>query len=507
MKPTRRDLLGAVPASVAAAPQARRPNVLFLMADQLRYDCLGANGNGIIRTPNLDRLAARGANLTRAYVQSPVCVPSRVSFFTGRYPHSHKNRVNYTPYTGQDPMLQKMLQSAGYQTGSVGKLHFHPPTAAHAHSTGFDRVYLDDGVNSTDQFSDYVAWFKTRDARPGIDHRAVAKDVPPGRNPFRSVIAKENTLTAWVGLKSRELIREFAANQRPFFLFSSFFKPHAPYELPEPYDRLYNDVEIPLPRRVDLDHIRTLPLPVQKMILRFTPQYGMDRGRLQWIYRSYYAGVTMVDEEVGRILDELDRTGQAGNTLIIFSVDHGDQLLEHGLFGKNVFFEPSVRVPLLASLPGVIQPGKYDALAESVDVVPSVLDLCGLPVPHRVQGLSFRPLVCGGSYNRREFAFAENIMPEVITRRDGSGHGYAPGKGIDGIEHPDAKMVRSRQWKLNYYPGHAGELYDLENDPGEWNNLYTSAGHQGVVREMKDALLDWMITSDEADQIAPKWLL
>ena len=145
MNLTRRALLRAVPASAGAAAPVRRPNVLFIMADQLCYDCLGVNGNRIIRTPNLDRLAARGANLTRAYVQSPVCVPSRISFFTGRYPHSHKNRVNYTPYAGQDPMLQKMLQSAGYQTGSVGKLHFFPPTSAHAASTGFDRVYLDDG--------------------------------------------------------------------------------------------------------------------------------------------------------------------------------------------------------------------------------------------------------------------------------------------------------------------------------------------------------------------------
>ncbi|MBK5293451.1 MAG: sulfatase-like hydrolase/transferase [Acidobacteriia bacterium] len=507
MNLTRRGLLRAVPASAGVAGPVRRPNVLFIMADQLRYDCLGANGNGIIRTPNLDRLAARGANFTRAYVQSPVCVPSRISFFTGRYPHSHKNRVNYTPYAGPDPMLQKMLQSAGYQTGSVGKLHFHPPTSTHAAGTGFDRVYLDDGVSSTDPFSDYVAWRKAHDPRRGIDHRTLARDVPAGGNPFRSAIGREHTPTAWVGLKSRELIREFASSPRPFFLFSSFFKPHAPYEVPEPYDRLYNDVEIPLPRQVDLDYIRTLPLPVRKMILRFTPQYGIDRRRLQWIYRSYYASVTMVDDEVGRILDELDQTGQARNTLIIFSVDHGDQLLEHGLFGKNVFFEPSVHAPLLASLPGAIRPGICDALTESVDVVPSVLDFCGLPVPERVQGRSFRALVTGGSSNRREFAFGENIMPEVITRPDGSGYGYTPGKGIDGVAHPDVKMVRSPRWKLNYYPGHSGELYDLENDPGEWKNLYSHAGQQGRVRDLKDALLDWMITAGEADQIAPKWLL
>ena len=126
------------------------------MLDQWRLDCLGANGNGIIQTPHLDELASHSANFTQACVQAPVCVPSRVSFFTGRYPHSHKNRVNYTPYEQSEPMIQRLLQDAGYGTDSVGKLHFHPPTAAHARSTGFDTVLLDDGIGRTDRYSDYV---------------------------------------------------------------------------------------------------------------------------------------------------------------------------------------------------------------------------------------------------------------------------------------------------------------------------------------------------------------
>src|SRR5277367_2950818 len=127
---TRRTFL-ASGAAAQAAP-TWRPNILFLMADQFRYDCLGANGNGIIGTPNLDRLAARSANFSQASVQSPVCVPSRVSYFTGRYPHSHKNRVNYTPCNPGEVFLQRMLHDADYQTGSVGKLHYYPPTAEHA---------------------------------------------------------------------------------------------------------------------------------------------------------------------------------------------------------------------------------------------------------------------------------------------------------------------------------------------------------------------------------------
>ena len=124
------------------------------MFDQWRFDCLGANGNGLIKTPNLDSLAARSANFSHTFVQAPVCVPSRISYLTGRYPHCHKNRVNYTPYRGAEPMLQRLLQQAGYKTGSVGKLHFMPPTAQHARTMGFDLVQLADGIPRMDRYSD-----------------------------------------------------------------------------------------------------------------------------------------------------------------------------------------------------------------------------------------------------------------------------------------------------------------------------------------------------------------
>ncbi|MCP5111013.1 MAG: DUF4976 domain-containing protein, partial [bacterium] len=138
----------------------------------------------------------------------------------------------------------------------------------------------------------------------------------------------------------------------------------------------------------------------------------------------------------------------------------------------------------------------------------SVLDLCGLPVPEHIQGRSFAPLVAGNRslYDPREALFAENIMPEVITNGD-EGYFFVPGEGVGGIRHPDAKMVRTNRWKLNYYAGHGGELYDLENDPGEWDNLYDDPAHQQIARELKGVLLDWLISADENDQIARKWLI
>jgi arylsulfatase A-like enzyme len=223
----------------------------------------------------------------------------------------------------------------------------------------------------------------------------------------------------------------------------------------------------------------------------------MDRTRLQWIYRSYYASISMVDYEIGRILDELERSARARDTIVIFTTDHGDQLLEHGLVDKNVFFESSVHVPLLVRFPGRLEPAKRRELTQTIDIVPSVLKFCGLPVPSAVEGQSFGP---------REMVFSENIIPEVITggKLD---YNFVPGEGIKGIRHPDAKMLRTGRWKLTHYPGHGGELYDLANDPGEETNLYADAGHQATVRDLKGALLDWMITADENDQIAPRWLL
>jgi arylsulfatase A-like enzyme len=467
------------------------------MSDQFRTDCLGANGNRIVRTPNLDRLAARSANFANAFVQAPVCVPSRISFFTGRYPHSHKNRVNYTPCDTREVIIARLFQQAGYQTGSVGKLHFHPPTADHARDTGFDRVQLDDGVGFTDRNSDYVKWRNQHDPQAAINYNAVVKKPAPGVNPFRAQIDYQFTPTAWTGDQSCAMLRELASGPKPFFLFSSFFKPHSPHTVAAPFDSMYSSAEIPLPPPCTLDEIHRLPLPVQKQILRGKPEYDIDRARLEWIYRSYYGGVSMVDREAGRILDELERSGKAQNTIVVFTSDHGDQLLEHGLEGKNVFFESSVRIPLLVSFPSRVHPGRREEFVEAIDVMPELLHLCGIPVPKNCQG---RGLV------DREAVFSENVIPEVITG-GALDMPFVPGQGVAGIRHPDSKMVRTRRWKLTHYPGNGGELYDLESDPHESRNLYTDPAHQNIVREMKDRILDWQITADENDQIAERWLV
>ncbi|MCA9024117.1 MAG: sulfatase-like hydrolase/transferase, partial [Planctomycetaceae bacterium] len=391
------------------------------MTDQHRWDCIGANGNALIKTPHLDQLAAEGANFTHCFVQAPVCVPSRVSFFTGRYPHSHKNRVNYTPLDRREVLMQARLQEAGYATAVVGKLHYHPPDVREAKGTGFDDVELHDAVPPLDEFSAYVAWRREHDPLSHLRYRAIAEEIPPGKNPFRQAISEEHTETSWTGLRTRHYIKKLAKSDKPFFLFSSFWKPHSPFEVPQPFDAMYDDVEIPLPEPMSLDDITRLPPPLRLLILRGKPVYDTDRERLQWIYRSYYGAISHIDREIGRIMETLEEAGVADNTIVVFSSDHGDQLLEHGLMGKNCFFESSVRVPFIIRFPQHVEPAKYDELVESIDLLPTLFELIGLPEPYENQGESLVPLIAESdqTYVPRQAVFSENVIPEVITSGSG----------------------------------------------------------------------------------------
>ena len=510
-------------ASTTPRPTAKpgSPNILFIMTDQQRYDCVGANGNAIIQTPHLDALAAASANFSHCFVQSPVCTPSRACFFTGRYAHAHKNRVNYTKLPETETLFPKLLQAAGYRTGIVGKSHLYydyPPTPEEARRTGFDDVQLHDGARSVDEWSDYAKWRDANDpkAREAY-YREIVRDVPelkaklgPEDNPYRTVIDAQYTDTAWTGKQTRQQLAAYAKSEQPFFLFSSYWKPHSPFEVPAPYDSRYTDVDIPLPDRESLEDIKAMPPHVERMIRRSEllgrpPENEMDHETLQWIYRSYYGSITHIDDEVGATLKTLYDLGLADNTIVVFASDHGDQLLEHGMMGKNVFFEGSVRVPFMIRYPEHIQPGAYDELIETIDLLPTLFDFCGLETPYHAHGTSLAPLITGrvAEYTPRDCVFSENVMPEVFANR----HNFEKGKGVFGVRHPDAKMVRTKRWKYNYYPPQYEELFDLEKDPGEHQNLAYDPAHRAIRDEMHGRMVNWLITASETDQIAPHWLV
>lgn len=512
--------LGAPARAGQSSPRPGSPNILLIMTDQQRYDTLGANGNPLVHTPHLDRLAAESANFSHCFVQSPVCVPSRACFFTGRYAHAHRNRVNYTRLAPTETLFPRLLREGGYRTGLIGKTHLYyeyPPTSEQARRTGFDDVELHDGVSQTDPWSAYAAWRRQHDPRADIPHRATVEEDParkaalgPKDNPFQTLIDAEWTDTAWTGLRTRQRLSHYAESGTPFFLFSSFWKPHSPFEVPAPYDRMFSDVDFPLPRRETRESIEAMPPHLSRFILRNEARgrkadFDLDHERLQWIMRSYHGSISHIDTEVGAILDTLEATGLAENTVVVFVSDHGEQLLEHGFLGKNVFFEGSVRVPFMMRLPGRITPGRYDDLVMSIDLMPTLFDLCGLEIPIHAHGRSLAPLVGASDqpWAARECVYCENIIPEVFT----SEFPYRKGEGVMGVRHPDGKMVRTRRWKYNYYPPGHEELFDLENDPGEFTNLARDPAHADTLGELRCRMMDWLITGTETEQIAEKWLI
>ena len=473
------------------------------MTDQQRYDCLGCNGNEIIKTPNIDRLAKQSANFTSFFVQAPVCVPSRQTFFTGRYPRHHKNRVNYTSMNDDMTLVQNRLQKEGYKTGFVGKLHYFPPTKEYALSTGFDCGMLHD-AGPTDKYSDYITWLKEHVTNfDSKNYRVCRRDV---KNPYVTLLPEKYHETTWCGEKTRETLKSFAETDEPFFLFSSYWKPHSPFEIPYPWATMYDDADIELHERVDEEYINKLPPPVKKLALRGGDHYKLSREEILWKYRAYYGAISQIDNQVGLTLKKLDDYGLSDNTMVIFCSDHGDMMFAHGMMGKNIFFDEAIHAPFMIKYPGKVKPGIYDDLIESTDVLSTVFDLCGIQTPYENEGKSFAKLLSegniGSEYIPREYVFAENIIPEVHT--GGFDFSYEKGKGIKGIRHPDAKMVRSRKWKYNYYIDYE-ELYDLENDPNEMKNLAGMNEYNETIAGLRKELLDWMITSDEADQIATRW--
>ena len=361
----------------------------------------------------------------------------------------------------------------------------------------------------SNKYSDYVAWLDKQGALPpGGNYRACRKDHP---NPYTAALEDRYHETTWCGEQSRAFLRRLAGAGQPFFLFSSYWKPHSPFEVPEPWASMYNDTEITPPRKVSAAYIESLPPGLRLFALRDGGREMSDEA-LAWQYRAYYGAVSQIDREVGLTLDLLDELGRGRDTIVIFCSDHGDVMREHGMTGKNTFFDSAVHVPFMIRCPGVIQAGRYEQLTESTDLLGSLFSLCafgahcGLEAPYSSQGRDFSGLISGSCrpYEEREYVFAENIIPEVITGN--KDFYFVKNRGIKGIRHPDAKMIRSKQWKYNYYAGDE-ELYDLQNDPEEMVNLAGDPRFADVKGRLKDELLRWLVTAGETEQIAPSWYI
>jgi arylsulfatase A-like enzyme len=445
----------AILTSIATHTSAdeRRPNVLFVMADDLNCD-LGCYGNSFVQSPQIDRLARRGARFERAYCQYPVCNPSRVSLLTGLRPDATRvvdNRDILRDHLPDAVCLGEWFRRHGYRTMKLGKIF---------HSIG-------------DDYEDPRSWdFDLRET-------SEAKN-PPQEQILRRQGAGNSGIVlgveddqAWDGKLARrgaELLAEGAAGEQPFFLAIGFRRPHTPYIAPAKYFDHYPPHQVP-PLIEPAAHVSGIPPVALTYNVGFPKLTGEERAATA---AAYWASLTYMDAQLGVLLDALDNLKLWDNTIVLFVSDHGYHLGEHGgLWHKMSLFEQSARVPLVVAAPR--RPASIvRGIVEMIDIYPTLTELCGLPIPGRLAGQSFVPLLDNQHAPGKQAAFT------VVGR---------VGDGPNDLD-PDrlSRSVRTPRWRYTEWHDGSRELYDHDNDPAEHVNLAGVPAHFDTVDELSALL-------------------
>jgi arylsulfatase A-like enzyme len=478
-----------------------KPNILWICTDQQRWDTLGATGNRLVETPNIDRLYAEGAAVPYAYCQSPVCTPSRASFLTGRYPRTTRTRQNGQDIPADEVLISRILADNGYACGLSGKLHL---SACHPSVTPVTERRIDDGYaafywshhparavlegrdakgNLTEAnwpLNAYNLWLAQKGARyaPAPFEGSAHVQVGP---------AEEDHHTTWCAEMAIEFMEAHRRGGQPWMFSVNMFDPHHPFDPPRDYLERYlerlDEIELPnyVPGELDkkpvfqqIDHRGAYG---GKAGLPFDRMSERDHKLLR---AAYYAMCDLIDAQVGRMIAALERTGQRENTIVIFMSDHGEMLGDHGIYLKGPFFyEPAIRVPLVLNCPGLIPAQTVDGLVELVDVAPTLLDAAGVPRYVGMQGRSlWEGIAAGQGHSTRPDVCCEyyNAMPWH----------YDP-------HTPQFTMVRTATHKLVASHGdRLGELYDLAADPNETRNLWDEPAAAAAKIEMLQRLCDRM---------------
>jgi iduronate 2-sulfatase len=461
--------------SAATAADAKRPNVLFLMSDDLN-NMLGCYGDPLAKTPNIDRLAARGVRFDRAYCAFPLCGPSRNSLLTGLYPNSTSILANAQIFRQTIPSHVSMPQAfrqAGYFAARIGKLyHYNVPksigTNGHddpgsweleLNPAGVDRLEEEPKIFSLTpgNFGGTLSWY----ASPKGD-----------RHHTDGLMADD---AAWV------LERCARQKDRPFFLAVGFFRPHTPYVSPQNYFDLYQEQEMPVVQGVKEDQADIPPAGLAS--------YKKEQDKLtddlrRQCRQAYYASISFMDAQVGRVVDALDRLGLADNTIIVFTSDHGYHMGEHGLWQKQSLFEESARVPLLIVAPGA----KAGAVAKSpvglIDVFPTLAELCDVKPSENIQGQSLAPMLKDPTVEGRGWAISQVVRGGGFKR-----FGASPAVGDQG-QRFFGYSLRTPRWRYTEWDeGRSGrELYDHEADPREITNLANDSAQADTVAKLSQQL-------------------
>ncbi|MCC6178422.1 MAG: sulfatase-like hydrolase/transferase [Chloroflexi bacterium] len=471
----------------------RRPHVVIVMTDQQKATAIDLYG-GPVRTPQLRRLAASGLLYEHAFTPHPLCVPARVSMWTGRYPHSTGARTNETPMPRAEIHLAALLHEAGYTLGHFGKNHCFTPDDFDRY---FRRVFQ---ANHGDLFGDGIT-----DVYTGPPTWPTRIDGIP--RPVGHVRAEppEASATYRVTEEAIRFLEEegSAPDDHPLALWISIPDPHTPLQTPEPYASRYRPEDVPTPPWA-ANEWASKPAR-QQIYARLLGYDDLREDDVRLAASLYYGMIDFIDERIGAVLDTLERLGMREDTIVIFTADHGDYLGEHHLLGKsNAFYDCLMRIPMIVSWPSHLPAGeRRPELVSLVDVMPTILRLLALPIPDGVQGRVLPGVTDApagrdavfGEYGAGgppvSMADAERLYPPgtigprppLLREREGEGH---------------AKMVRTHRWKYTYDTTDRDELYDLEADPWELTNLAGDARYAETVAELRLRLLDWCLETENA---------
>lgn len=449
-------LVMAVGGTLAQRTNEKRYNILFIASDDLNNH-LGTYGHPLVKSPNTDRLAKRGIRFDRAYTQYPLCSPSRVSVLTGLRPDTTRVFDLKTLFRDTIPTvttLPEYFKNSGYYSARVGKIfHYGVP-----------------GQIGTDGQDDPQSWHKVinpmgRDKRE--EHLLINYTPKHGLGNSLSYLAAEGTDEEQTdGMIAGEVIRLMEEHKdAPFFIAAGFFRPHCPYIAPKKYYDMYPLDKIELPKQPE-EHFANIP----KAAFFTDPLYwGLDEQQRKEVIRAYYASVTFLDAQVGRLLDALDRLGLAENTIVVFWSDHGYNLSEHGQWKKQSLFEGAARVPLIISAPGAKGNGRAcGRTVELVDLYPTLVRLCGMEPPSYLAGADLSTLLNNPNAKWSRPAYTQVNRGRRITGRS----------------------VRTERWRYTEWnEGGAGsELYDHKKDPAEYRNLAGDPRYARIIEQHKALL-------------------
>jgi iduronate 2-sulfatase len=446
----------------AAGETIEKPNVLFIISDDLTANALSCYGNTVCKTPNIDRLAEQGVRFTRAYCQATYCGPSRASFLSGYYPHA-TGVLNYKSprrQIGDRATWPQHFKNNGYYSARVSKIyHMGVPGGIEEGGDG-----ADDPASWTEKFNSPGPEWKAAGVGETLENNPDGKKPAVGGNTFVVVEAEGDDLVHSDGktaAKAVDLIK--AHKDEPFFLAVGFVRPHVPFVAPSSYYPPflpYDSMTLPEKLEGDWDDI-----PKAGINYKTSENMKMDLRRQKKAVGGYYASVAFLDAQVGKVLDALRDEGLEDNTIVIFTSDHGYHLGEHDFWAKVSLRDESSGVPLIIRVPGK-EPAVCNSFAELIDLYPTIATLCGLEVPERLQGKDISPMLDDPAYEVRDAAFS------VAPMRKGF-------------------LLREKDWSYIQYNENASagiELFDVVNDPEQFINLADNPAYATVVAGFKEKM-------------------